>query len=122
MQAMFVKLLAPLAPYLLAAMLALAAGTYTLHLRHQLAEAALANAVLAQTNQANEAAIAAYQAQAVKWNAAMDALGAETTTSEQQVSIITSKIDAQPAGADAPVAPVLAAVLDDIKSLQRVSP
>ncbi|HQT63930.1 MAG: hypothetical protein B7Z75_03895 [Acidocella sp. 20-57-95] len=122
MQVILAKLLAPLIPYLIAGVIALAGCAYMLHLRHQLAAATVANTLLEQTNQANAAAIAAYQAQAVKWNAAVDALGAESATSDHQVSLINERIDAQPVSADAPVAPVLAAALNDIRHLQQAAP
>jgi hypothetical protein len=119
MAAILAKFLAPLAPYLIATFLTLAGAAYMVHLRHELAAAGVANAMLQQTNQANAAAIAAYQAQAVKWNAAIDTLGAQTQTSDYALHIINDHIAAQPPGADAAVAPVLAQALADIEKLQE---
>lgn len=118
MQALLIKFLQPLAPYLAAGFIIIVGGAYTLHLHHALETAALANAELAQTNQANAAAIAAYQAQSVKWNAALDTLGAQTLDRAHATAEIYQRIDTQPAAADAPVAPVLAQALADITKLQ----
>lgn len=122
MTAILAKLLAPLAPYLLAAFLIVAGSTYVIHLRHQLASASIANALLVQTNQANVAALAADQAQVARWNTALDTLGAQTLASNHALNIIDDHIAAQPPGADAPVAPVLAQALSEIGKLQDNAP
>jgi hypothetical protein len=118
MPVFLVNFLRPLAPYLAAGFLIILGAAYIFHLQHALARAALANAALVQTNQANEAAIAAYQAQSLKWNGALDALGAQTLNRTKAAAEIYQHIDAQPAAADAPVAPVLAQALADIAKLQ----
>lgn len=112
------KFLAPLAPYLAAAFIIMAGTAYVVHLRHALEDTALANAALVQTNQQNLAAMAAYQAQSVKYNAALDALGAQTIAQSQAATAVYQRINTQPASADAPVAPVLRQALADIAKLQ----
>jgi hypothetical protein len=118
MPAFLTKLLLPLAPYLAAGFFLLAGTAYILHMRHELQAQAAANAALLQTNQANAAAMAAYQAQSVKWNAALDTLGAQTLNREHEAVDVYQRIDAAPAASDAPVAPVLAQALADIAKLQ----
>lgn len=112
------KFLAPLAPYLAAALIIMAGTAYVIHLRHALDDTAFANAALVQTNQTNLAAIAAYQAQSVKYNAALDTLGAQTLAQNHAVDTVYQQIDAEPSSADAPVAPVLHQALADIAKLQ----
>lgn len=112
------KFLTPLWPYLIAAALLLGGFLYVEHLRADLASASAANAALTQTNQANAAAIASYQAQEQKWNAAMDTLDAQSLATSTATGQILGNIAAQPASADAPVAPVLAGALADIAKLQ----
>ncbi|OYV34177.1 MAG: hypothetical protein B7Z80_21930 [Rhodospirillales bacterium 20-64-7] len=96
----------------------MAGAAYVGHLRHEVASARITNEMLRQTNQANVAAIAAYQAQAVRWNSALDTLGAQTLASSHALNIIDDHIAAQPPAADAPVAPVLAQALSEIAKLQ----
>ncbi|MDE8348954.1 MAG: hypothetical protein POG74_05640 [Acidocella sp.] len=119
MVAILAKFLTPLVPYLVAAFLALAGLAVIAHLRHELAAASLTTAMLQQTNQANIAEIAAYQAQALKWNTALDTLGVQTQASDHALHIITDHIAAQHPGMDAPVAPILAQTLADIGKLQE---
>jgi hypothetical protein len=121
MPAFLVKFLTPLAPYLAAGFLLLFAAASTIHLRHELTKAASANAALVETNQANAAALAAYQAQNVKFNAALDTLGAQTLDRQAATAEIYQRIDAAPAAADAPVAPVLAQALADIAKMQAAA-
>ncbi len=121
MPAIILKFLMPLAPYLAAAAVLLGGFFYVEHLRNDLASANAANATLAQTNQANAAAIASYQAQQQKWNAALDALDAQSLATTNATGQILGNISAQPASADAPVAPVLAGALADIAKLQGQS-
>jgi hypothetical protein len=118
MPAIILKFLTPLAPYLAAAAVLLGGFLYVEHLRNDLAYANAANAALAQTNQANAAAIVSYQAQQQKWNAALDALDAQSLQTANATGQILGNIAAQPASADAPVAPVLAGSLADIAKLQ----
>lgn len=122
MTAILVKFLAPLAPYLAAAFLFMAGAAYVGHLRYEVASARMANALLQQTNQANVAAIAAYQLQSVRWNTALDTLGAHTLANGRALNIIDDHIAAQPPAADAPVAPVLAQALIEIGKLQGGAP
>jgi len=118
MSALILKYLSPLAPYLAAAAVLCLGFFYVAHLRADLAAANAANTVLQQTNQANAAAIAAYQAQEQKWNDALDTLDAQGQATSTATSQILGNIAAQPASADAPVAPVLAGALADIAKLQ----
>ena len=121
MPAILLKFLAPLLPYLIGAAVLLGGYVYVEHLRSSLASANAANAALTQTNQANAAAIASYQAQEQKWNAAMDTLDAQSLATSTATGQILGNIAAQPASADAPVAPVLAGALADIAKLQGQS-
>jgi hypothetical protein len=121
MPAIILKFLTPLLPYLAAAAVLLGGFFYVEHLRNDLASAKAANAALAQTNQANAAAIASYQAQQQKWNAELDALDAQSIATSNATGQILGNIAAQPASADAPVAPVLAGALADITKLQGQS-
>ncbi len=118
MPAFLTKILLPLAPYLAAGFFLIAGTAYILHLQHALQAQAAANAALLQTNQANAAEIAAYQAQSVKWNAALDTLDAQNLDRAHATADVYQRIDAAPAGWDAPVAPVLAQALADIAKLQ----
>jgi len=118
LSAIILKFLTPLAPYLAAAVVLLAGFLYVAHLRADLASANAANAALIQTNQQNAAAIAAYQTQEQKWNDALDTLDAQSQETSTVTGQIFGNIAAQPASADAPVAPVLAGALADIAKLQ----
>jgi hypothetical protein len=118
MSTIILRFLTLLAPYLAAAAVLLAGFLYVEHLRADLAAANAANAALTQTNQANAAAIASYQAQVQKWNAARDTLDAQSLATSTATGQILGNIAAQPASADAPVAPVLAGALADIARLQ----
>jgi len=115
------KVLKPIWPYLVAAAVLLGGYWYVEHLRSSLASANAANAALTQTNQANAAAIASYQAQEQKFNAALDTLDAQSLATTTATGQILGNIAAQPASADAPVAPVLAGALADIAKLQGQS-
>jgi hypothetical protein len=115
------KVLKPIWPYLAAAAVLIAGYLYVEHLRSSLASATAANAALTQTNQANAAAIASYQAQEQKYNAALDTLDAQNRTTSAATGQILGDIAAQPASANAPVAPVLAGALADIAKLQGQS-
>jgi hypothetical protein len=118
MPAFLTKILLPLAPYLAAGFFLIAGTAYVLHLQHAVQTQAAANAALLQTNQANAAEIAAYQVQSVKWNAALATLDAQTLDRAHAMADVYQRIDAAPAAADAPVAPVLAQALADIAKLQ----
>jgi hypothetical protein len=120
MPAFLTKVLLPLAPYLAAGFFLIAGTAYILHLQHALQAQAAANAALLQTNQANAAEIAAYQAQSVKWNAALATLDAQTSDRAHEMADVYQRIDTAPAASDAPVAPVLAQALADIAKLQAV--
>ena len=118
MPAIILKFLTPILPYLAAAAVLLGAFLYVEHLRADLASANAANVALTQTNQQNAAAIASYQAQEQKWNDALDTLDAQNLATSTATGQILGTIAAQPASADAPVAPVLAGALADIAKLQ----
>ncbi len=118
MPAIILKFLTPFLPYIAAASVLLGGYLYVEHLRSDLASVTAANAALTQTNQANAAAIASYQAQEQKWNAALDTLDAQSLATSTATGQILGNIAAQPASADAPVAPVLAGALADIAKLQ----
>ncbi len=118
MPAIILKFLTPLVPYLIGAAALFGALLYVEHLRADVASAHEANAALTQTNQQNAAAIASYQAQEQKWNDALDTLDAQSLATSTATGQILGNIAAQPASADAPVAPVLAGALADIAKLQ----
>jgi len=118
LSAIILKFLAPLLPYLIGAALLLGAFLYVQHLRADLAAANATEAALTQTNQENAAAIASFQAQEQKWNDALDTLDAQSLATSTATGQILGNIAAQPASADAPVAPVLAGALADIAKLQ----
>jgi DNA integrity scanning protein DisA with diadenylate cyclase activity len=118
MSALVLKFLKPLAPYIAAAIIFIICVLYVLNLRHNLAAANTANAILVQTNQANLAAIADYKAQEQQWSTALAALDAQNLVTNTGVNRIIGNITNAPSSADAPVAPVLAQALADISKLQ----
>jgi len=120
--AMLFKLLAPIAPYLAAAVLMLGAMFYVSTLRHDLAAATQRNAVLLQLDQANAAAIADDKAQQVKWNASLDALDAQTLETGNKTGQLEGAIAAAATADDGPVAAVLVQALDGLRALQGDAP
>jgi cellobiose-specific phosphotransferase system component IIC len=118
MSAIVLKFLEPLAPYIAAAVIFITCVLYVLGLRHDLAAANTANAILVQTNQANLAAISNYKTQEQQWSTAQSALEAQSLVTNTGVNRIIGNISSAPASADAPVAPVLAQALADISRLQ----
>jgi hypothetical protein len=116
------KFLRPIAPYLAAVALLLAAVLYVATLRHDLAVAKDKNITLAALNAANAAAIADYKTQQAKWNSALDTLDAQTLDANTAAGRIVAKINAGPASSDGPVAPVLTEALNSLRALQGDAP
>ncbi len=112
------KFLAPLAPYLAIAAVILVAVAYITSLRHDVAAAQAKTAALQQINQQNLIEIAEDKRQQVLWNAALDALDAQTLTTQDQADAIIGHIAASPVGTDGVVAPVLTNALNELRSLQ----
>jgi len=118
MPVLLFRFLGPLVPWLAGAGALLGVVLYIVALRHELTAAAEKNVALAQANQADAAAIADYQAQEARWNAAEDTLAARTQTVAAAAGHIEDRIAASPPGDDAPVAPVLARALASLRALQ----
>jgi hypothetical protein len=122
MTVLLLKFLRPIAPYLAAFALLLAAVIYVATLRHDLTVAKDKNITLAALNAANAAAIADYKTQQAKWNGALDTLDAQTLNTNTATGQIIAKINAGPASSDGPVAPVLTEALDSLRTLQGTAP
>jgi hypothetical protein len=122
MTLILLKFLRPIAPYLAAAALLLAAVLYVATLRHDLAVAKYKNVTLTALNAANAAAIADYKTQQAKWNSALDTLDAQTLEANTATGRIVAKINADPTSSDGPVAPVLSEALDSLRALQGDAP
>ena len=122
MIAIILKILRPIAPYLAAGAAVISLLLYITLLRHDLAAANAANTVLEQTNQADTAAIAAYQKQQATMNAALDTLDTQTLATDFATSHIAAAITAAPSSDNAPIAPVLSKTLDSLRVLQANTP
>jgi len=122
MLAAILKCLGPFAPYIAGAAALSGLLLYITVLRHDLATETARNTALQQANQADVAAIAAYQKEEATMNAALDTLGVQTAATEAATSHIDTDILSATPADNAPVAPVLASTLDRLRALQAGTP